>query len=173
MEVVHTSGFIVLQCGGAGGKLNAEIWGQSVNPWKLQMGIYQKRFELENSHFLWRRSLAGISLCSTFLTIGAKLSPQIGFDNPQDKSLEAYNSITVGAGTLKFGMQVATVGQYPKWTLRTNRITTDETGRNFPLFKVPMALESSFLLYCHTNFWRIILSFDYLFSEINYLLTDY
>jgi len=53
-------------------------------------------------------------LCSNVVTIGAKLSPQIGFDNAEDKSLEAYNAITIGARTFKFGMQVATVGEYPK-----------------------------------------------------------
>jgi len=48
------------------------------------------------------------------LSIGAKLSPQLGFENPQDKSLDGYNSITIGATTLEFGMQVATCGDYPK-----------------------------------------------------------
>jgi len=48
------------------------------------------------------------------LLIAAKLSPQLGFENPQNKSLEGYNSIAVGARTLKFGMQVATGGDYPK-----------------------------------------------------------
>ena len=35
VEVVHTSGFIVVQFGGAGVKHNANIWGQSFNPPKI------------------------------------------------------------------------------------------------------------------------------------------
>jgi len=53
-------------------------------------------------------------LCSNSKTIGAKLSPQLGFKNPKNKTLEGYNSKTVGARTLKFGADKATGGDYLK-----------------------------------------------------------
>jgi len=58
------------------------------------------------------KSLTRTSLCSNSKTIGAKLSPQLGFENPKNKTLEGYNSKMVGARTLKFGVQKATAGDY-------------------------------------------------------------
>jgi len=138
----------VLQFGGAGDKSNTKIWGKNFSPLKCGITIYQKRFELESSNFLWRRSSVGSSLCWNLLSIGAKLSPQLRFEHPQEKSLEGYNSITIAARTLKFGMLVATGRVYPKWDLGTNRITTAVTRRGFPIHKVPTGFRARSFKFC-------------------------
>jgi len=65
--------------------------------------------------------LSGDLLVLQFRNDMAKLSQQLGFKNPKNETLEGYSSKTVGARALKFGVQIATDGDYLRWDLETNR----------------------------------------------------
>jgi len=105
-------------------------------------------------------------------TIGAELSPQLGFKNPKNESLTGHNSKTVGARTLTFGAQKDTEGKYLKWDKETNRIKTDETGRGFPFLKVPMGHEPANNYYLFSNYSQVVVSFNYLLPSNKYLPTN-
>ena len=101
-----------------------------------------------------------------------KTHPKIGFQSPKNKNLEGYNSKTVWARNWKFGVQIATEGDYLKQDLERNRMKTDETRRGFPFLDVLTGLGPSYLYYLSTNFSQVILSFNHLLANINYLLTS-
>ena len=84
--------------------------GHTLNPKAICTCRYSSLTMLQSSNFLRTKSLAGTPLCSKSKTIGAKLSPQLGFKNPKNETLESYSSKAVGTRTLNFGVQIATGG---------------------------------------------------------------